>query len=265
LLRSQNIEYTGYKDIKVSLLYACSIEGATLMKSWITWLSIGSLSAALAATGVISYLAWDSITARTELSRSLITDASRAQPLPSPSPASAPAVQTVAASQPAAQLAAQTNAALPLLTQAENNYLYDLSQALEPAEESRLTSEQKLAIADQVLSWLKQGVNYWGVREKFDATYGSQLAGNYAHNRDVYIRFATEWLAPDHLATLKRPESIAQVPVDLPAELPVEAPSASDQPDFAADPYPYPPPYLRDHPPRPYYPYPPYPRAFSRF
>lgn len=246
------------------------------MKSWITWLSVGVLSTAVASTGVISYLAWDSIIARSELSRSPIAAASGAQSAsPSPSasePATATQITTqittqttarsVSASQPVAQLAVQSDSPLSSLTQPENNYLYDLTQALEPAEEARLSSEQKLEIANNVLDWLKQGVDYWGVREKFDAAYSSQLAGNYAHNRDVYIRFATEWLAPDHLATLKQPTPVAEIPDPAP----VAAASRRDFSEFAAEPYPEPPPYVSEYPPRPYYPYPPmYRRAYSRF
>lgn len=239
------------------------------MSSGIKLLSVGILSAAVASTGVISYVAWDSIIARSELSRSPMAAAPRSDLRPSaPVPQAMTPVQAVATSQSAAQLAVQSTSPLASLTQAENNYLYDLSQALESAEESRLTSEQKLEIANNVLTWLKEGVDYWGVRQKFDATYGSQLAGNYAHNRDVYIRFATQWLAPDHLATLKQPTPVAELPDPVPVETaPVETASRRAFPEYAAEPYPYPePPYWGEYPPIPYDPYPPmYRRAYSRF
>lgn len=110
-------------------------------------------------------------------------------------------------------------------TQAENDYLYDLSQALEAPERDRTTAAEKLAIGRQIQGWLDAGADYWGIREKFDATYRGSVAGTYAHNRDVYIKFATERLAPNHQDTLNPPPRIVKVPV----------PSSPRQPDPEAE------------------------------
>lgn len=105
-------------------------------------------------------------------------------------------------------------------TQAENDYLYDLSQALQPQERDRTTPAEKLAIARQVQGWLDGGADYWSVREKFDATYKGTVLENYAHNRDVYIKFATERLAANHLNTLTPPPQVVEVPVPYPVPAP---------------------------------------------
>jgi hypothetical protein len=101
-------------------------------------------------------------------------------------------------------------------TQAENDYLYDLSQALQPQERERTTAAAKLAIGRQIQGWLEGGADYWGVRERFDATYKGTVLANYAHNRDVYIKFATERLAPKYLDTLTPPPQVIRVPVEVP-------------------------------------------------
>jgi hypothetical protein len=91
------------------------------------------------------------------------------------------------------------------ISQAENDYLYDLSQALQASEQRRLTDAERLAIGRQIAAWLQAGSDYWQVRSKFDQAYKPVIAGNYGHNRDVYIKFATERLAPAFVATLTPP------------------------------------------------------------
>ncbi len=209
------------------------------MKSLITWLSVGVLASALTAAGVTSFLAWDSITARSELSKHP-TLANLPIATSSPAPLATSVVQKLPAE--------SSSLASPALGQDENNYLFDLSQSLQTEEQHRLTSEQQLEIAHNILNWLKEGSDYWGVRDKFDAAYRDKVLGDYAHNRDVYIRFATQWLAPDHLATLKQPgatDAVAtgEVATDVPAEISsqdnaLNAPMADvPYPDADVEPY----------------------------
>jgi hypothetical protein len=100
-------------------------------------------------------------------------------------------------------------------SKAENDVLYDFSQALQPAERDRLGNDDRLKIGRQVCSWLNNGQGYWGVRSLFDGQYKAQVAGNYSHNRDVYIRFSTERLCPQYMSSLAPPvvtTQIAQTP-----------------------------------------------------
>lgn len=111
--------------------------------------------------------------------------------------------------QPVAQTIAQTIAQTTVtLTQAENDYLYDLSQALQAVEQRRLSDPERLAIGRQVAGWLESGSDYWQIRSQFDQAYGSAVAGDYAQNRDAYIKFATERLAPAFVATLSVPPQV---------------------------------------------------------
>jgi hypothetical protein len=100
-------------------------------------------------------------------------------------------------------------------TKAENDVLYDYSQALQPAERDRLADSARLEIGRQVCSWLNSGQSYWGVRSMFDSQYKGSIAGDYSHNRDAYIRFSTERLCPGQMASLT-PPAIAQTPVQIP-------------------------------------------------
>lgn len=110
---------------------------------------------------------------------------------------------------------AESIPAVPVVswTKAENDVLYDYSQALQPAERSRLSSDDQLKIGRQVCSWLQDGQGYWGVRSLFDGLYKSQVAGDYYHNRDAYIRFSTERLCPDRMASLVRPAEASDVQI----------------------------------------------------
>jgi hypothetical protein len=101
-------------------------------------------------------------------------------------------------------------------TQAENDYLYDLSQALLPQERSRTSEAEKLGIGQKIRGWLAGGADYWGVRQKFDETYKGIVLDNYAHNRDVYIKFATERFATEHLDTLTPPPQVIRKVVRVP-------------------------------------------------
>jgi hypothetical protein len=96
-------------------------------------------------------------------------------------------------------------------TKAENDVLYDYSQALQPAERDRLADSARLEIGRKVCSWLDGGQSYWGVRSLFDSQYKGSVAGDYFHNRDAYIRFSTERLCPGQMASLM-PPAIAAAP-----------------------------------------------------
>lgn len=121
--------------------------------------------------------------------------------------------------QPEPEMVADSTPAIPVIswTKAENDVLYDYSQALQPAERERLDNDGRLQIGQQVCSWLSSGQGYWSVRSMFDTRYKNQVAGDYYHNRDAYIRFGTERLCPQHMASLVRPPEptdvqIAKVP-----------------------------------------------------
>lgn len=170
-------------------------------------------------------------------------------------------VNQSALSQPALMTqAVQTAPAGAALTQAENDYLYDLSLALQSAEQRRDTEAAKLMIGRQVAGWLQQGSDYWQVRRQFDQTYQTVLAGDYVHNRDVYIKFATERFAPAFVATLHPPQA-PQVVVKTRTEY-VEVPGKTKViRDVIHVPEPYPEPYPVPIPvPIPHHPKPPHPQ-----
>lgn len=186
-----------------------------------------AISSALTAAVILASVAVYSVFQRDN--RSTIGESTTpASPTPSSSPASPLAQAT-----PVAQLSPP-----PVITwtQAENDYLYDLSQALEPAEKNRTTPSEKLAIGRQIQGWLDGGADYWGVREKFDAAYKGSVVGNYAHNRDVYLKFATERLAPNHQDTLNLPPKVVKVPVPYPVPAPNN--SEADEPFDGGNPIP---------------------------
>lgn len=114
---------------------------------------------------------------------------------------------------PAAVIADSSPAApavpVALWSKAENDVLYDYSQALKTAEQGRLRDDDRLKIGRQVCAWLNDGQGYWGVRSLFDGQYKTQIAGDYSHNRDVYIRFGTERLCPQYTASLVAPAEAA--------------------------------------------------------
>jgi hypothetical protein len=147
-------------------------------------------------------------------------------PSPVPSPAPSPVPSPVATSE------------LSTLSKPENDLLYDLSQALQPAERTRLSSREKLMIGRQVCDWLRAGADYWSIRTKFDAQYRGAIAGDYAFNREVYIRFATERLAPDYTNTLN-PPAVAAQPEAQPQPAPSAPSSSSSQYGRSIDNYNY--------------------------
>ncbi|MBF2075079.1 MAG: hypothetical protein IGS50_15155 [Synechococcales cyanobacterium C42_A2020_086] len=100
-------------------------------------------------------------------------------------------------------------------TKPENDVLYDYSQALQPSERERLSDQDRIQIGRQICNWLSSGQGYWGVRTLFDRQFKGQVAGNYYHNRDAYIRFGTERLCPQHMATLVRPVDTAEPTVPM--------------------------------------------------
>lgn len=130
--------------------------------------------------------------------------------------------------QPEPQLVAESRPApaVPVIswTKAENDVLYDYSQALQPAERERIGNDDRLKIGQQVCSWLSSGQGYWSVRSTFDLLYKTQVAGDYYHNRDAYIRFGTERLCPQHMASLVRPPEPTDVQV---AKVPAAAAQAA--------------------------------------
>ncbi|MCU0526561.1 MAG: hypothetical protein MUF72_17255 [Elainella sp. Prado103] len=122
-------------------------------------------------------------------------------------------------------IAAAPSAPTLTWTKAENDVLYDYSQALQPSERDRVSSAEQLKIGRQVCSWLEGGQSYWGVRSLFDTFYKTQVAGDYYHNRDAYIRFSTERLCPDRMASLTPPPEPTNIQI---AKAPAVAPSASN-------------------------------------
>lgn len=162
--------------------------------------------------------------------------------------------QTSQTSAPAPAATGSTEAeSTVVLSQAENDYLYDLSQALQSVEQRRIHNAEKLAIGRQIAGWLAAGADYWDVRSQFDATYRNAIAGDYGHNRDVYIKFATERLAPAFVATLTPPPPAPQVIVQTRTEY-VEVPGEPQVIEkVVPDPYPVPV-YPRPHWPKPDHP-----------
>jgi hypothetical protein len=126
---------------------------------------------------------------------------------PSSDPVSSPA-QPAQPAQPAPAAPASNT-----WTQAENDYLFDLSLALLPQERQRASEAEKLNIGRKVQGWLEGGADYWTVRKKFDETYQSTILDNYTHNRDVYIKFATERFAASHRDTLTPPPQVVRVTI----------------------------------------------------
>jgi hypothetical protein len=238
------------------------------MKPSAVLLSIGLLSSAFTAATVAGHLAWNSLTevdtAPIAQSESAATstqpNVQSVQPNQQPSQtvanvSTAPAPRPQRTAQSTVQQVIQQPT--PQWSQPENDYLFDLSQALQPIERDRLRAADQIAIARNIQTWLAAGADYWGVREQFDATYRGSVMGNYAHNRDVYIRFATAHFAPDYLANVMQPPRVEH-PAEFPWEGPVPYPHAETLP------YPYPDPYGHpdDFPGGPYpyhaYPGPPY-------
>lgn len=137
------------------------------------------------------------------------------------------------------------------LTQAANDYLYDLSQSLQAREQRRITDVEKLAIGQQIAAWLEDGSDYWQVRSLFDQAYRGSIAGDYGHNREVYIKFATARFAPQFVATLMPPPPPPEVIVETRY---IEIPS---EPEVVTVPQPYPVPVPGNHyPDRPNHPHP---------
>lgn len=256
------------------------------MKTPIALMSVGLLGSALTAAGVAGYLAWNSLTGEAEL-----TPIVQSKPLVVSPPAAEPvaAVSSVVVAQPAQQNSATWS-------KPENDYLFDISQALQADERKRLSQAEQINIARSIQGWLEAGADYWGVREQFDASYRGSIAGDYAHNRDVYIKFATQHFAPSYVATLMQPTTnvttSARAPIEAPTETFYQAPfQAPEQAPFEgpyetpyegpyegpiagpvpqpmpyphpyADPHLYPPPYAQPYPPPQPMPYPdrnPYP------
>ncbi|MFM7423501.1 MAG: hypothetical protein ACKO7W_00610 [Elainella sp.] len=166
------------------------------MKTPIVLVSIGLLSSTLAS--VTGYMAWNSLRGQPNATPVVATAQSQPSLISPIAPSYAPVVN-VAPATPAPAPAPTT------WSQPENDYLFDLSQALQPQEYQRLTATQQLDIARQIQTWITAGTDFWSLRQQFDATYRGAIVGDYAHNREVYIRFTAERFAPGHLASLMLP------------------------------------------------------------
>lgn len=230
------------------------------MKTPIALMSAALLSSALLAASITAYSAWKSLTGEAELSPiaqspsaqpTAIPPIPSAQPVvtitPVASPASPSVTPTVATT--VATTASANRSIQPTLapwSQSENDYLYDLSQALQPLERQRLSSTEQIEIGRKVQSWLEAGADYWGTRDQFDRVYRGLIAGDYGHNREVYINFATRHFAPNYGATLTQPPTILEIPETTPLEAPEEFPIANSdpQPDPYQQPVPYQHPYF---------------------
>lgn len=221
-----------------------------MMKTPIVLVSIGLLSSTLAS--MIGYSAWNSLRGQSNATPMIAT--AQSQPsLVSPiapsyrSTAPVPTAPVPAATLPTATAATVAPPGAPpssAWSQPENDYLFDLSQALQSQEYQRLNARQQLDIARQIQSWIAAGADFWSLRQQFDAAYRGAVVGDYAHNREVYIRFAAERFAPNHLAALM-----------LPPNLPYENPGFDS---------PYAPPYAEPFLPYPdSYGYAPYPEAYG--
>jgi len=189
--------------------------------------ALGLLGSAITAVGVTGYLAWDSLRGQPDHAPIALSEAAlvtpvapespvtaspasawvTSQPAPVTTPALVPANPTQPATSPAAPPVANPQTTTTWTAQ-ENDYLFDLSHALQPVEYQRLNSAEQLEMARQIQQWIQSGENFWSIRQRFDASYGRALMGDYAHNREVYIRFTTERFAPDYLATLIAPEAL---------------------------------------------------------
>lgn len=183
------------------------------MKTPIALMSVGLLGSALAAAGVAGYLAWNSLTGEAELTPIVQSEPSTATP---PLAQTVAAVSSVATAQPGQQNSVTWS-------KPENDYLFDLAQALQTDERERLSQAEQINIARKIQGWLESGADYWGVREQFDAVHRGSIAGDYAHNRDVYIKFATQHFAPSYVATLMQPTTNVMTSVRAPIEAPTEA------------------------------------------
>ena len=189
--------------------------------------ALGLLGSAITAVGVTGYLAWDSLRGQPDHAPIALSEATLVTPVapespvtaspasawvtsqasPVPTPALVPPTSPQPATRPVAPPIANPQPATAW-TASENDYLFDLSHALQPVEYQRLNSAEQLEMARQIQQWIQAGENFWSIRQRFDASYGRSLAGDYAHNREVYIRFTTERFAPDYLATLIAPEAL---------------------------------------------------------
>lgn len=116
-------------------------------------------------------------------------------------------------------------------TQAENDYLYDLSQALQPNEKAKMDAAARLEIGRTVAGWAEAGAGYWELRQKFDATYAAAPS-----DREVYLKYAIQRFAPAHTAALIEPppRPIAaptrSEPISRPEYIPAPIPRPPDRP-----------------------------------
>jgi hypothetical protein len=119
----------------------------------------------------------------------------------------------------------------PTWSRAENDYLYDLSRALQPVERHRLTQTEQVEIAHQIQQWMLTGADEQSLLQQFDAVYGSKIAGNYFYNRDIYLRYAMLYfapeLAPDFAPNYGSMPPIDQSVSDLPPAYPPAYPPVS--------------------------------------
>lgn len=188
----------------------------------IALMSIGLLGSAVAAAGVTGYLAWNNLAGANLRSNQAVTSVAV-------KPQTPPSLQPIAAPSEAVYTPPSAPSA-PAPSQVENDFLFDLTQALQPVEHERLSDTERLIMARQIAEWLKAGADYWQIRSKFDAAYQNEIAGDYAFNREVYIKFAVERFVPDAWIALAPPRQESSPPQDF-----------SDAPDFYEPPYEQPP------------------------
>lgn len=110
------------------------------------------------------------------------------------------AIETVEAAEVTQDAPVSPSQPVPL-SQAENDYLYDLAQALQPAETAKMDDAARLAIGRAIAGWAEAGAGYWDLRQKFDATYAAT-----PFDRDIYLKYAVERFAPAHTAVLVEPQ-----------------------------------------------------------
>lgn len=114
-----------------------------------------------------------------------------------------------------------------LLTQAENDYLYELSQALQAPEKAKMDDAARLTIGRAVAEWAEAGASYWELRQKFDATYAAD-----PFDREIYLKYAIESFAPTRTAALTEPQPQPTVGVPTRTEfMPNARPGSIQAPD----------------------------------
>jgi hypothetical protein len=95
-----------------------------------------------------------------------------------------------------------------MLSQGENDYLFDLSTGIQKQEFDRTNQSEKLAIGKKIAVWAEKATSIDDLYSKFDAEFKGVVTGDYGLNRSGYINFAVKRLAPGYESALqpKTPE-----------------------------------------------------------